>query len=186
MSRARLLTFGAVVAATVILAVLGYVSLRQWQASAELLFREQSRDMVTMAAEKVEMAILKTEEECLSSLQLLLMEPTLRPEALEDWKRKNPIFSSLTLVDHEGRVLYPRGESPPALVREIPEGLWDRGGRRHLLVGSEVVLAAVIPGAEGPELAVLGRSVEAVKRDVFAKTLGSLEGPSVLAVLDAQ
>ena len=34
MSRARLLTFGAVVAATVILAVLGYVSLRQWQASA--------------------------------------------------------------------------------------------------------------------------------------------------------
>jgi signal transduction histidine kinase len=185
-SRARLFTFGAVVAATVVLAVLGYVSLRQWQASAELLFREQSRDMVTMAAEKVEMAILKTEEECLSSLQLLLMEPTLRPEALEDWKRRNPIFASLTLVDHEGRVLYPEGASPPPLVREIPEGLWDRGGRRHLLVGDQVVLAAVIPGAEGPVLAVLGRSVEAVKRDVFAKTLGGLEGPSVLAVLDAQ
>jgi len=154
-SRARLFTFGAVVAATVVLAVLGYVSLRQWQASAELLFREQSRDMVTMAAEKVEMAILKTEEECLSSLQLLLMEPTLRPEALEDWKRRNPIFASLTLVDHEGRVLYPEGASPPPLVREIPEGLWDRGGRRHLLVGDQVVLAAVIPGAEGPVLAVL-------------------------------
>ena len=51
--------FGAVLAATAILAVLGYVSLRQWEASAELLFREQSRDMVTMAAEKVEMAVLK-------------------------------------------------------------------------------------------------------------------------------
>jgi signal transduction histidine kinase len=185
-SRARLLTFGAVVAATVVLAVLGYVSLRQWQASAELLFREQSRDMVIMAAEKVEMAMLKAEEECLSSLQALLMEPTLRPEALEEWRRKNPIFASVTLVDHQGRVLYPPGTSPPALVREIPEGLWDRGGRRHLLVGDEVVLAAVIPGSDGPVLAVLGRSVEAVKRDVLAKTLGGLEGPSVLVVLDAQ
>ena len=186
MSRARLLTFGAVVAATVILAVLGYVSLRQWQASAELLFREQSRDMVTMAAEKVEMAILKAEEECLSSLQAILMEPTLRPEALDEWRRKNAIFASLTLVDRQGRVLYPSGASAPALAGEIPEGLWERGGRRHLLVGDQVVLAAVIPGADGPVLAVLGRSVEAVKRDVLAKTLGGLEGPSVLAVLDAQ
>lgn len=186
MSRARLLTFGAVVAATVILAVLGYVSLRQWQASAELLFREQSRDMVTMAAEKVEMAILKAEEECLSSLQAILMEPTLRPEALDEWRRKNSIFASLTLVDRPGRVLYPSGASAPALAAEIPEGLWERGGRRHLLVGDQVVLAAVIPGADGPVLAVLWRSVEAVKRDVLAKTLGGLEGPSVLAVLDAQ
>ena len=40
MNRARLLVFGAVIAATAVLAVLGYVSLRQWQASAELLFRE--------------------------------------------------------------------------------------------------------------------------------------------------
>src|SRR5262249_56303146 len=101
-SRARLFTFGAVMAATVVLAVLGYVSLRQWQASAELLFREQSRDMVTMAAEKVEMAILKAEEECLSSLQAILMEPTLRPEALDEWRKKNAIFASLTLVDRQG------------------------------------------------------------------------------------
>jgi signal transduction histidine kinase len=184
-SRARLFIFGAVLAATVVLAVLGYVSLRQWQASAELLFREQARDMVTMAAEKVEMAILKAEEECLSSLQVLLMEPTLRPEALEEWSRKNPIFGRITLIDRQGRVLYPPGGSEPGLLREIPEGLWDRGGRRHLLVGDQVVLAAVIPGAGGPVLAVLGRSVEAVKRDVLAKTLGGLEGPSVLAVLDA-
>jgi signal transduction histidine kinase len=33
-------------------------------------------------------------------------------------------------------------------------------------------------------LAALGRSEEAVKREVLAKTLGGLEGPSVLAVLD--
>ena len=186
MSRVRLLTFGAVLAATAILAVLGWISLRQWQTSAELLFREQSRDMVTMAAEKVEMAILKAEEECLSSLQMVLMDPVLRPEALEEWKRKNPIFDRLTLVDRRGNVLYPAGEAPPGLGREIPESLWDRGGRRHLLVGDQVVLAAVIPAATGPVLAALGRNVETVKRDVLAKTLGGLEGPSALAVLDAR
>src|SRR5262249_52026801 len=150
MSRARLLTFGAVVAATVILAVLGYVSLRQWQASAELLFREQSRDMVTMAAEKVEMAILKAEEECLSSLQAILMEPTLRPEALDEWRKKNAIFASLTLVDRQGRVLYPPGASAPALAGEIPEGLWERGGRRPLLGGDQGVLPAALPAAALP------------------------------------
>jgi len=185
-SRARLLAFGAVLAATVVLAVLGYVSLRQWQASAELLFREQSRDMVAMAAEKVEMAILKAEEESLSSLQMLAMEPVLRPEALDEWRRKYPVFDGLTLIDRQGHVLYPSGAAPPGLVREIPDSFWDRGGRRHLLVGDQVVLAAVIPGAGGPVLALLGRDVEAVKRDVLARTLGGLEGPSVLAVLDAR
>ena len=88
MNRARLFTFGAVIAATAVLAVLGYVSLRQWQASAELLFREQARDMATMAAEKVEMAILKTEEECLSSLQAILMDSAC-PESLESRGREN-------------------------------------------------------------------------------------------------
>jgi len=186
-SRARVFVFGGVLAATIVLAVLGYVSLRQWQASAELLFREQSREMVTMAAEKVEMAVLKSEEESLSSLQVLLMDPTPRPEALDEWSRQNPIFDSITLSDRQGRVLYRQGGVPPGLLREIPPGLWDRGGRRHFLLGDQVVLAAVVPGAAGgPVLAILGRSVEAVKRDVLAKTLGGLEGPSVLAVLDGQ
>jgi signal transduction histidine kinase len=186
-SRARVLIFGAVLSATAVLAVLGYVSLRQWQTSAELLFREQSRNMVTMAAEKVEMAILKSEEESLASLQVLLMDPSLRPEALAEWSRRNPLFDSLTLIDRQGRVLYPPGGIRPELFREISEGLWDRGGRRHLLVGDQVVLAAVIPAAAGgPVLAALGRSAEAVKREVLAKTLGGLEGPSVLAVLGAQ
>ena len=113
MSRARLFIFGAVIAATAVLAVLGYVSLRQWQASAELLFREQARDMATMAAEKVEMAILKTEEECLSSLQIILMEPAFRAESLEAWSRKNPLFDRVSLIDRQGRVLYPSGGQMP-------------------------------------------------------------------------
>ena len=187
MSRTRLAIFGAVIVATAVLAVLGYVSLRQWQASAELLFREQSRDMATMAAEKVEMAILKTEEECLSSLQVLLMDPGFRPESLADWSRKNPLFDRVGLVDRSGHVLYPPGGAAayPGLLLEIPQGLWERGGRRHVLVGDQVVLAAVLPGPTGgPVLATLGRSEEAVKREVLAKTLGGLEGPSILAVLD--
>ena len=119
MNRARLGIFGAVIAATAVLAVLGYVSLRQWQASAELLFREQSRDMATMAAEKVEMAILKTEEECLSSLQGLLMDPALRPESLGAWSRKNPLFDRVSLLDRRGRVLYPPGgvDAYPGLLQ---------------------------------------------------------------------
>jgi uncharacterized protein YceH (UPF0502 family) len=78
------LTFGAVLLATAILAVLGYLSLRHWEASAELLFREQARDMAAMAAEKIEMTILKSEEECLTGLQLLIREPGFRPANLPE------------------------------------------------------------------------------------------------------
>ena len=56
MKRFAVLTFGAVLLATAILAVLGYLSLRHWEASAELLFREQARDMAAMAAEKIEIS----------------------------------------------------------------------------------------------------------------------------------
>ncbi len=47
MKRFAALTFGTVLVASAILAVLGYLSLRRWEASAELLFREQARDMAT-------------------------------------------------------------------------------------------------------------------------------------------
>lgn len=43
-----------------IVAILGYVSLRQWETSADLLFREQARDVAAMAAEKVEMLLRHT------------------------------------------------------------------------------------------------------------------------------
>jgi hypothetical protein len=39
----------AIVAPAIIVAVIGYVSIRQWEASSELLYREQARDMATMA-----------------------------------------------------------------------------------------------------------------------------------------
>jgi signal transduction histidine kinase len=185
------LTFGAVLLATAILAVLGYVSLRQWQASADLLMREQARDMATMAAEKIEMTVLKSEEEYLGALQRLLLEPGFRPAMIADWKSRTPLVGRVYLVDRDGRVVYPRGPEAAdeavvaGLLPEISRGFWERGGRRHFPVGDQVVLAAVLQdGSRSPVLAVLSRDDDALKRDVLAKTLGGLEGQSVLAVLD--
>ena len=49
-ARLSALALAAIVAPAAIVAVLGYLSLRQWQTSAELLFREQARDVAAMAA----------------------------------------------------------------------------------------------------------------------------------------
>src|SRR2546426_7135175 len=95
------LTFGAVLLATAVLAVLGYLSLRHWETSAELLFREQARDMAVMAAEKIEMTVLKSEEECLGALQRLLVEPAFRPEMIEAWKARTSLVGQLYLVDRQ-------------------------------------------------------------------------------------
>ena len=62
----------AIVAPATIVAVLGYVSIRQWEASSELLYREQARDMATMAAEKVETTLRRTEDAVLDRLQAAL------------------------------------------------------------------------------------------------------------------
>jgi len=193
--RFGVLTFGAVIVATAILAVLGYVSLRQWGASAELLFREQARDMATMAAEKVEMAVLKSEEEYVSGLLALVLEPGFRPEQLPEmviaWKVKAPLFDRVYLFDRQGNLLSPReltGADAPvfaALLGEISQGFWERGGRRHFMVGDQVVLAAVIPRtARGPVLVALGRNEDALRRDVLDKTFRTLEGKSMLAIVD--
>ena len=50
-SRLSLLIFGAVFAAALVLAALGYLSLRRWEQAAERQLREQARDAATMAAE---------------------------------------------------------------------------------------------------------------------------------------
>jgi Histidine kinase-, DNA gyrase B-, and HSP90-like ATPase len=189
--RFAVFTFGAVLLATAVLAVLGYLSLRNWEASAELLVREQARDMAAMAAQKIEMTVLKNEEDYLSALQRLVLDPSFRPELIDAWKATRPLVDRVYLVDRPGRLLYPPGTRVEdagilrALLAEIPQGFWDRGGRRHFVVDDHVVLGAVLhDAARRPVLAVLDRDEHAVTRDVVAKTLGGLEGPSVLAVLD--
>src|SRR6266496_474569 len=143
--------------------------------------------MAVMAAEKIEMTILKSEEECLSGLQRLVLEPDFSPERVGAWKARTPLVDRVYLVDRQGRLLYPREwkTEDAGLLAEISQGFWDRGGRRHFLVGDHVVLAAVLQDtAHRPVLAILGRDEEALTRDVLPTTLGALEGKSVLAVLD--
>src|SRR5262245_7133675 len=150
--------------------------------------------MATMAAQKLEMAILKSEADALSGLRERLLDPDQRPGAFEAgiraWQAGAPLFDRVYLVDRQGRLLYPHGlgrdgGALSGLLAEIPQGFWERGGRRHVVLGDQVVLAAVIPDAVGgPVLVALGRSEEALRRDVLEKTFGGLEGPSALAVLD--
>jgi signal transduction histidine kinase len=188
---APLLIFGAVLAAAVVLAALGYLSLRRWEAAAELQLREQARDTAAMAAEKVEMAVLHAEQAAIVSLQGIVSAPEISPAAVEAWRARNPLFGAVYLCDRHGRVLYPvrwsrdDAEVIAALRAETPQRLWERGGRRRLEVGDHVVLAAVIPGpAGGPLLVGLRRDEAALRRDVLARALGGAEGKGTLAVVD--
>ncbi|HUP36035.1 MAG TPA: HAMP domain-containing sensor histidine kinase [Candidatus Limnocylindria bacterium] len=188
---ALLLLFGAVLSAAVVLAALGYLSLRRWEVAAELQLREQARDTAAMAAEKVEMAVVRAEQDAIASLQAIAAAPDFGPPAIEAWRARNPLFGAVYLCDRHGRVLYPvqwsrdDAEVIRALRGEISERLWDRGGRRRLEARGQVILAAVIPGSSrGPLLVGLRRDDQALYREVLEKTLGGTEGKGALAVLD--
>lgn len=187
----HLLIFGAVFAAAAVLAALGYLSLRRWEAAAELQLREQARDVAAMAAEKVEMAVVRAEQDGIASLQVAAMEPGFGSEAVQAWRSRNPLFGAVYLCDRDGRVLYPTrlsrddAEVVAALRAEISQKFWEEGGRRHLEVHGEVILAAVIPAsARGPLLAGLRRDEQALHREVLEKALGGAEDKGALAVLD--
>lgn len=187
MRRLRIAAFAAVGLSALVLAVLGYVSLRQWEAAAELLLREQARDMATMAAERVEMAVLKAEEEDLTGLQMALLEPSAGLDRVDAWLTRAKLAERVFLFDRQGRLVRPAADAAlaAALLAEIPHGLWDRGGRRHVAVDDRVVLAAVLRTAGGdPVLAVLTRNEDALRRDMLERGLRGAEGGSVLAVVD--
>src|SRR5262245_8755761 len=59
-----------VVLAAAVLAALGWISLRQWERSAELAFREQARDMAAMAAEKFEMVLRDAPDDIATRLRI--------------------------------------------------------------------------------------------------------------------
>src|SRR5713226_6036585 len=103
-----------VVVAAAVLAALGWVSLRQWERSAELVFREQARDMAAMAAEKIERVLRDAPRDVVARLQSAAAARDVRPDAFK------------------------------AVLTESPF------------------------------------------RDVLEKTLGGLEGPTILALLDPQ
>ncbi len=109
MKRREVLLFAAVLLASALLAVLATLSLRQWELSAERRLHEQARDMAAMVAEKIEMAVLKAEEEGLGSLRLVTLDPHFTPEMIETWKAQTPFFERVYLCDRQGRSPTPAG-----------------------------------------------------------------------------
>ena len=189
-ARLPVLALAAIVAPAAIVAVLGWVSLRQWEASAELLFREQARDMAAMAAEKVEMMLRREEDALLDRLREALGAPAAAP-ALDALVRGAPLVDRLYVLDRRGRELYPPATGPEdaavlaALSVEVAAGFWERGGRRELRVGDRLVVAVILETRAGaPVLVACTRDIEALRRHVLETTLGTLESPAILAVLD--
>src|SRR5262244_4013612 len=102
----------AVLAPAAIVTVLGYVSLRQWARSSELLFREQARDMASMTADKIGMMLRVTDDELLARLQATLLEwgrdaPRNWDSALEAFLATAPLIERLYLLDRQGTVRFP-------------------------------------------------------------------------------
>src|SRR5258708_17118225 len=145
-----------------------------------------------MAAEKVEMAVVRAEQDGIADIQAAALDPAFGPEAVEAWRSRHPLFDAVYLCGRDGRVLYPVGWSPEdglviaALRAEISHGFWDRVGRRHPDLGGRVVLATVLQGSpRGPLLVGLRRDDRALGRDVLDRALAATEALSALAVVDA-
>ena len=190
LARVPVLALGAIVVPAAIVAVLGYVSLRQWERSAELLFREQARDMAAMAAEKIEMALRQAEDELLARLQAIVARPGPVEEALDEALRATPLVERLYLFDRQGVRLYPRAartddEPFQRLAADLPPAAWQRGGRRAVVAGDRAVVTAVLTSSTGaPWLAAFSPDLDGLRREIFDTMLASLEGSSVVAVLD--
>jgi signal transduction histidine kinase len=186
--RRSALALAAVIVPTVIVAVLGYVSLRHWEASAELLFREQARDMAVMTVDKIQMIVRQTDDEILARLEAALAD---RGSAgLERFSAEMPLIEQIYVFDRAGQLLHHRGgdesaaQTLKAELGEMSPGFWQRGSRRHFVAGAQAGLAAVVRGPSGPVLAALTRSPEGL-RQVFKAAIKPLETPAVCVVLDA-
>jgi signal transduction histidine kinase len=187
--RRSVLALAAVIVPAVIVAGLGYVSLRHWATSAEQLLREQARDMAVMAADKVQMVVRQTDDEILAGVQAALADH--RPDGLAGIQAQMPSIDRLYVFDRAGRLLYPRDSDEGAaramlaLAGELTPGFWERGGRRPFVVGAQAGLAAVLnfPGVSA--LAIFTRSPEGMRR-VFEATMQPLKTPTAYAVLDGE
>src|SRR6266540_3759414 len=147
--------------------------------------------MARMAAEKVEMTLAMAEDDALAGIQELVARPDLSPRVVDEWRAGRPLVARTYLLDRQGRVLYPPAPSADdaelvaRVTAEVPQSLWDRGGRRRLVAGDKIVLAAMVRTASGaPLLAALCRDHDRLGRELFEKTLEGLEGKSVVAVVD--
>ena len=178
----------AVVVPAIFLAVLGYHSLRQWQRSADELFREQSRSMAVMVADKVDMALRHAEYGVMGRLEAATRGGVVVPSAVEALLADTPLIARLALFDREGRLVYPMegaaGLTLAGPLGDLARGLWASGGKLHRMVGDEVVVGCLVAAAGRPAfLALLVLDPEVLRRDVLEAALGGPETP-LLAVTD--
>jgi signal transduction histidine kinase len=189
-ARLSALALVAIAAPAVVLAVLGYVSLRQWQASAELLFREQARDVAVMAAQKVEMMLRHADDAFLDRLQLQLAAGDASTAALDRLLADAPLVGRLYLIGRDGRLRYPsawRDDDAAVVVpavRALPAAAWDRGSKRQVVAGPPLCLAVVWTASREPVAVAYSRNVAALRRDILESSLAGLESPTIVAVLD--
>jgi len=193
--RLSVLALVAIVAPALIVATLGWVSLRQWERSAELLRREQARDMATMAAEKVEMALRQIEDRFVQRLQAVVAARDVDAAALDGLLASAPLIRSLYLVNGRGQLVYPHHWRSPQVTdadREVARrladasrGTWGRGERREVLMAGQLCVMTMVNARDtGPLLAAFARDPDVLRRDVLAASLASLGSGVILAVLD--
>ena len=161
------MALAAVILPAAVVAVLGWVSLRQWERAADLLVREQAKDMASMAAEKVEMVLRRAEDAFVDRLQALLTTRGVDAPALDRLLAEQSLVRDLVLVSGRGEPRYPpRAAGTPARV--------DPASPRR----------AVEARDEGALLATFSLDGEALRRDILPASLGPLGSGAILAVFD--
>src|SRR2546428_4184794 len=185
-----ILGLAAIVAPATVVAVLGYVSLRQWEAAADLLFREQARDVAAMAAEKVEMMLRHAEDAFLDRLQAELVRGSADARALDELVAQFSLIRRLYVFDRRDRLVYPGAwrDDDAAVFRPlllgIPAGCSERGGQPALLSTGPVLLATLPPPPGAPVLVGRPRDLDTPRREIFETTLGGAQAPHLVAVGD--
>jgi signal transduction histidine kinase len=186
-TRLSTLALVAVVAPVTVVVVLGYVSLRQWQASADLLLREQARDTASMAAEKIEIMLRHAEDAFLDRLQGVVAAGGQLEPALDRLVDQSPLVRRLYLFDRRGERLVPSawkdGDASRfgPLAREFAPKP-GAGGKRVVVDGGRICLARLVKADGEPVVAAFSRDLDALRREILDVTLGGLESPT--AVLD--
>jgi hypothetical protein len=187
-TRLSALALAAIVAPATIVAILGYVSLRQWESSAELLFREQARDVATMAAEKVEMMLRLAEDAFLDRLQRQLAADDVTETALDRIVTESRLVRRLYVFERDGSLLYPRTWRDPAdaalfgeVLRPRMQAVWERGGKREVAADGQVCLVVLLRPRREPVLVAYARDAEALRRDILETSLGALESPTIVS-----
>jgi signal transduction histidine kinase len=143
-----------------------------------------------MAAEKVEMTLRRVEDAFLDRVQAALRSGPPLERAVDQALADTPLIHRLYLIGPGGELLYPAAwrdddrnvfaplVSVPALHRLA------RDGKREVIADHQVCLVLLTQRAGEPVVAAFVRDTDALRRDILETTLGTLESPTILAVLD--